>query len=136
MDFRDLHGESCQLPVASCQLPVIGYRISVIGYRLSVPSARIELRLDAKRVRIDGPDKRLVIFRHDDDAAIGDGVASAILVDVVADLRAARNEYVAIHDHAPQLCVPSDAHARHQDAFLDAAEAMDADVGAEHAAAD
>ena len=50
---------------------------------------------------------------------VGDGVAPAILLRVVADERAARDEHVAVDDRAPDARVPADAHARHQDALLD-----------------
>src|SRR6185295_13159779 len=68
--------------------------------------------------------------------ALGDRVAAAILFLVEADHRPARDEDVAIDDGPPQPRVAPDADARHQDAFLDRAEAVHADVGAEHAAAD
>src|SRR5262245_27325697 len=61
-------------------------------------------------------------------------MALPVFVEVVTDQRAARNEHVAIDDGAPDASVAADPDAGHQDALLDTAEAVDAHVGAQHAA--
>ena len=105
-----------------------------------VGSARLAppicIRLAGERSSSISSDERLVFQRDDDDAAVADGVAAAILLRVVADERAARDQHVAVDDGAADLRVPADADARHQDHCSIVAEAVHPDVGAEHAAAE
>src|SRR5439155_26577444 len=54
------------------------------------------------RSLVDRPHEGLIMLGDDDDAALRDGVAPAILLSVVPNLGAARNEDIAIHDHAAQ----------------------------------
>src|SRR5260221_6316741 len=82
----------------------------------SIGSPVVELRLDPERLVADRSGERIVVFRDDDDAVVADRVAPAILGLVVADLRAARNEHVAVDDRAADARVPPDADARHQEA--------------------
>jgi hypothetical protein len=56
-------------------------------------------------------------------------VSPSILFFVEANERAARNEDVAVDDRAPDARVAADAHAGHQDALIDVAEAVDATLG-------
>src|SRR5215510_15152961 len=81
-------------------------------------------------------DERLVIGRDYDDAGVRDGVPAPILFEVVADARAARYEHVAIDDGPADAGVAPHAHAGHEDALLDQAEAVNPDVRAQHAAVD
>ena len=61
-------------------------------------------------------------------------MAPSILLFVVADQGAARNEHVAVDDGALDPGMPADPHPRHQNALVDLAETVDADVGTQHAA--
>ena len=63
-------------------------------------------------------------------------MAPPILLRVISDERAARNQDVAVDDDTPQSGVASDADAGHQNRLLDLAEAVHADVRAEDAAHD
>ena len=56
-------------------------------------------------------------------------VAFAIFLGVVADQCAAGDEDVAVDDRAADPGMTADPHARHQDALLDRAEAVDAPAG-------
>src|SRR5262245_30617525 len=67
---------------------------------------------DPERRLIHRPDVRLLVHRHDDNAAFADSVAPAILLGVVPDDRAPRDEHVAIDDRVPDPRVPPDPHAR------------------------
>src|SRR5438128_10315252 len=79
-------------------------------------SPRIEFRFVPQRLLADRPEERLVFLRDHHDAAVADRVALAILFHVVADLRAAGDEDVAVDDRPPDAGVAADAHARHEDA--------------------
>src|SRR6476646_8305522 len=61
-------------------------------------AAAIGLCLELQSLLAERCDERLVIGGDDDDAGIRDGVSAAILFEVVADARAARNQHVAIDD--------------------------------------
>src|SRR5882724_2336975 len=87
-------------------------------------TAAVRLRLELERVLVQRSNERLIIDGDDDDARVGDGVAAPIFVRVVADERAARDEHVAVDDRASDARVAADPHARHKNAFLDAAEAV------------
>src|SRR5262249_29539262 len=80
--------------------------------------------------------QRLIVHRHDDHAGVADGVTAAILVGVVADHGAARDQHVAVDDGVANLRVPPHADARHQDRSVDRAVAVHAHVGTQHAAGD
>ena len=80
--------------------------------------------------------QRFVVGGDDDDALLGDGVTAAILLGVVPDQRAARDQHVAVDDRPADPRVAADSNARHQNALLDVTEAVDPDVGAQHAAHD
>src|SRR5207244_3961103 len=94
----------------------------------------VGVRLDPQRVLAERADERLIFRGDDDDARVGDGVAAAILVGVVANQGAARDQHVAVDDRAPDARVTADADAGHQDALLDVTEAVDAHVRTEDAA--
>src|SRR6516164_10909137 len=72
----------------------------------------------------------------DHDPGLGDSMPPPILLLVVADQGAARNQDIAVDDRSPDASVPADADAWHKDALLDAAEAVNPHVRAEHAAID
>jgi hypothetical protein len=68
----------------------------------------IRLGLELQRLLAERSDERLVVGRDDDDAGVGDGVAAAISLGVVADQRAARDEHVAVDDRARmRACRPT-----------------------------
>ena len=67
-----------------------------------------------------GLNQRIVVFGDDDNSKVGDSVSLAIFFGVEPDDRAARNQHVAVDDRAANPRVPSDAHAGHQHAVLDA----------------
>src|SRR5579864_5380667 len=90
--------------------------------------------LEAQRVLAERADQRLIVCRDDDDAGIGDGVATAIFLQVVADERAARDEHIAVDDRAPDPRVASHPNAGHQDALFDVTKTVHPDVRTEHAA--
>ena len=116
------------LAFALCPLPL------TFGQTIAPP--RSASASASRRLLADRADQRLIVGGHDDDAAVGDGVAAAILFRVEADERAARNEHVAIDDRAADARVPPDAHAGHQDRLLDVTEAVDPHVRAQDAADD
>ena len=72
----------------------------------------------------------------DDDARVGDGVPPPIFLEVVANEGPARDEDITVDDRASNSCVPADTYAGHQDAVLDLAEAVDANVRTQNAAGD
>ena len=82
-------------------------------------AAAIEFLLVGQRRRLDLADVGLVVGGDDDDAALGDGVALAIFLGVVADSRAAGDEDVAVDDGAADTRMAADADTRHQDTLLD-----------------
>src|SRR5438093_7358758 len=92
---------------------------------LSTPAATIGFRFEPERLFAERSDQRLVVGRHDDHARVGHGVTPAIFLFVVADERTARDEDVAVDDRPLDARVAADAHAGHQDAALDLAEAVD-----------
>src|SRR6476620_2099524 len=77
-------------------------------------SPAIELGFVAQGFFRNFADIGRVLGGDDDDAAVGDGVAAAILVGVVADERAARDEDVAVDDGPADPGVPADPDAGHQ----------------------
>ena len=113
--------------VNSSLLPAAERRVHRPPLRVCCAAA-IGFRFRAQRLFGDRSDQRLVVGRDDDDAALGDGVATAILFDVISDERAAWNQDVAVDDRPAKPRVPAHPHARHQNRLLDLAEAVDADV--------
>src|SRR4029077_1108285 len=67
-------------------------------HSLSSAAAAVGFRFELQSLLAERCDERLAIGGDDDDAAVRDGVPAAILLEVVADARAARNEHVAIDD--------------------------------------
>src|SRR5205814_4872397 len=104
--------------------------------RSSPRTPSIGLRFELERVLAQRSDERLIVWCHDDDAGVGDGVAPAIFFHVVTDQGASRNQHVAIDNRASNPRVPADADARHEDALFDLGEAVHAYIRAEHAAVD
>jgi hypothetical protein len=85
--------------------------------RRSVPEVRaVGFDLEAERLVAHRLDERIVVGRHPPphDAFSVTGVAAAILVGVVADDRAARDEHVAIDDRLadPRVAPDRDAGMR------------------------
>src|SRR5262245_48676188 len=103
---------------------------------LSSAAAAVGLGFERQSLLVERSDERLVIGGDHDDAGVRDGVPAPILLRVVADARAARDEHVAVDDGPADAGVAADTHARHQDALVDQAEAVDPHVRAEHAAED
>ncbi len=56
-----------------------------------------------------------------------------VLVRVVSDESATRDEHIAIDDGASDPGMTADADARHENAPFDSAKTVDPDVGAQHA---
>src|SRR5690242_18187428 len=68
--------------------------------RLRGGSAAVGGRFRTQRLFADRTDERLVLRGDHDHSALGHRVTPAILIRVVANERAARNEHVAIDDGA------------------------------------
>src|SRR4051794_11955546 len=99
--------------IKACRPGLCGRGKETLGLRaaaLTTAAAPIRLGLEAQRLFGHWSDERLVVNRDDDDAGVGDGVTPAILLGVVPDERAARDQHVAIDDRAADPRVSSDAH--------------------------
>src|SRR5262245_22505291 len=105
-------------------------------FTLASTAAAVGLGFELEDLLAERADERFIVRGDNDHAVVGDGMAAPIFVGVVADEGAAGNEHVAIDDRLADARVASDAHAGHQDALLHVAEAVDADVGTEHAPVD
>src|SRR4051812_11664031 len=105
-------------------------------FNLASTASPIGFGFESQHVLAERADQGFIVGRDDDDAVVGDGMAPPIFLGVVADERAPRDEHVAIDDRAADPRVAPDADAGHQDALIDVAEAVDPDVGAQHAPGD
>src|SRR5262249_33918753 len=104
----------------------------VIFNSLSSAAAAVGLCFQRQSLVAERSDERLVIGRDHDDAGVRDRVTAPILLGVVADARAARDEHVTVDDGSSDAGVAPDAHAGHQNALVDVAEAVDSHVRAQH----
>src|SRR4051794_31234802 len=92
--------------------------------------------LGPERLVADRPNQWFVFGGHDDDAALGDRMPPPVLVLVIADQRAPRNQDVTIDDGPTDAGVATDADAGHQDRLVQLAEAVHADIRTKDTAGD
>src|SRR5690606_8054975 len=105
------------------------------SYVLSFTGAQsIDFGFERKCPLVERTDIRMIVCGDHDNAAFADRMASRVFSGVVANPGAARDEYVPVDDRIAQLRVTPHAHAGHQNAVVDLAEAVDAYVRPQHTA--
>ena len=101
---------------------------------MALPRTRCSLRrIDSLGNSLDsGIHETLLAGRDDDDPALGHCVAAAILSRIVTDDGSPWHDHIAIQDGPPDATRSVHDDVRQEDAVLDVAIGVDANIGAEN----